>query len=133
MATSASLHEVVGLRNGSQIDRKNVWRYDGLQNLETLNSVRTLLQLKMASIYWMAYNYWSEANLLMLMMTVLKEFDFSAIRGIHSCVGKAFFSMINNELYDSSNGSNSDHSSSDLEITNATGKVFLQLASDLDI
>ncbi|KAG2159567.1 uncharacterized protein EDB93DRAFT_6 [Suillus bovinus] len=39
--------------------------------------------------------------------------------------------MINNELYDSSNGSNSDHSSSDLEITNATGQVFLQLASDL--
>ncbi|KAG2350052.1 hypothetical protein BDR05DRAFT_269811 [Suillus weaverae] len=44
--------------------------------------------------------------------------------------------MINNELYDSSNGSNSDHSSSsdtdeNLEIINAPGQVFLQLASDL--
>ncbi|KAG1805224.1 uncharacterized protein BJ212DRAFT_1544182 [Suillus subaureus] len=45
-------------------------------------------------------------------------------------------STINHELYGSSNGSNSDHSSSsdtdeNLEITNATGQVFLQLASDL--
>jgi hypothetical protein len=44
--------------------------------------------------------------------------------------------MINNEIYDSSNGSNFDHSSSsdtdeNLKITNATGQVFLQLASDL--
>ncbi|KAG2108046.1 PIF1-like helicase-domain-containing protein [Suillus discolor] len=66
MATSASFHGVVGLQNGSryQIDRKNFWRYDGFIATPELgdirvnvqcshaHSVRTLPQLKTASIYW---------------------------------------------------------------------------------